>query len=486
MGGETKVARHKQHGALTARERIDALLDEETFFEVGLLNHSDQPGMEERTPADGKICGYGRIAGRDVAVVADDRTVLAGTGGRVGFRKSETVINAAIARGFPIVALCEGGGARLPDIQGSDGLSSMGFTTASTGRRRQVPSATAILGDSFGQPNWKAALSDFSVQVRGTCLAVSGPRVLEVATGEKIDALELGGVDIHTKQSGLIDRAAADEVEAIHLVQRFLSYLPSHSGQTPPKTQGDPTAEDRQSSLETLVPEAPKRAYDMANVVETIVDAGSVFQIKPDFDKSVITCLARLDGEVIGIIASNPKFSAGAMGPNGCIKSTIFICLCDSFNIPLLFLHDIPGFFVGKAAEERGIAAKIIMFLQALALSSVPKISLIVRKSYGMAFSNMAGYGMGADFHFAWPGSDISFMAPSVAKNVMNGLDHGALSEEALREASRPWKAAGLGYLDDVIEPSQTRRVLIASFRLARGSRHGLSERRLADWPTGF
>ncbi len=502
MGGADKLKRTRERGALNARERIARLVDEGSYFEIGLLNHSDVPGMEARTPADGKICGVGRIDSRPVLVKADDVTVLAGAGGRIGSQKSKTAVQLAIDKGYPIVNLGEAGGARLPDIQGSDGLSSMTVGTTLSMRRRQVPMVAAILGECFGSPSWHAAFADFVVQLKGSCMAVSGPRVLEIATGEKVDNEELGGWKLHATVTGLVDVAVDTEEQCFALIREFLAFLPSHAQQLPPRATPEATdsAAARQSKLLTMVPEMSRRAYDMHEVVRTLVDGQHLFELKPLFDRSVITCLARIDGHPVGIVATNPMFSAGAMGPDGCAKCTSFICLCDSFNIPLVFLHDTPGFFVSKSAEQRGMPGKIINFIEALSLATVPKVAVVVRKSYGMAYGNLAGPGMGADFVFAWAGADISFMSRDVAVNVVSPVDQSAsatvqaeqaLRREKLREelhtTSAPWRAAGLGYLDDVITPDQTRQVLIDSLALARGARsNGLSEHALAGWPTSF
>ncbi|MBI3368752.1 MAG: carboxyl transferase, partial [Burkholderiales bacterium] len=442
------------------------------------------------------------IAGRTVTVGADDASVLAGAGGRVGGLKSRTLLQLAIAKGYPYINLGEAGGARLPDIQGSDGLSSMTVGTSAGRRCRQVPMVAAILGECFGSPSWYAAFADFVVQLKGSCMAVSGPRVLEIATGEKVGNEELGGWQLHAKVTGAADRAADTEQECFALIREFLAYLPSHAGELPPAAAPEPAeqAAPRQHKLATMVPAEVRRGHDMRAVLKVFVDHGHLFELKPEFDRSAITALARIDGRSVGLIATNPLYSAGAMGPDACAKCTSFICLCDSFNIPLIFLHDTPGFFVSKAAEARGMPGKIINFIEALSLATVPKIAIVVRKSYGMAYGNLAGAGMGADFVFAWPGADISFMAPSVAVNVMappsSAADPAVQAEQAQRQAqlreelqaaSTPWRAAGLGYLDDVIAPEDTRRVLIDALRIARGNRgQGLGEHRLAAWPTNF
>lgn len=495
MGGADKLARQRERGAMNARERIAKLLDEGSFFELGLLNHSDMPGMEERTAADAKVAGYGRIDGRTVAVAADDNTVLAGSGGRVGGLKSKRLLGLAVEKGYPLINLGEAGGARIPDILGSDGLSSMTIGMDVAQRCRQVPMAAAIFGECFGSPSWYAALSDFVVQVKGSCMAVSGPRVLEMATGEKSTNEELGGWELHARVTGLADRAAEDEAHALAIIREFLSYLPSSARELPPVYRTDEQADARQAKLDSFLPESPRHGYDMHEIITTIVDGGHFFPLKPDFDRSVITGLARIDGRSVGIVANNPRHAAGAMGPDGCDKCASFVALCDSFNVPLIFLHDTPGFFVGKAAEQKRMPGKIINFIEALSLATVPVVSLVVRKSYGMAYGNMGGTGMGTDFVYAWPTADIGFMAPEVAANVVagpkirNAPDPKAVMDkviEEIRQASTPWRAAGLHHLDDVIRPADTRRVLIRSLELARGTDGGRSQRKLAAWPTSF
>jgi methylmalonyl-CoA decarboxylase subunit alpha len=497
MGSADRLAQRKAENRLNARERIEQLLDKDSFQEMGLLGHSDIPGMESKTPADGKICGYGKIHERQVAVMADDSSVLAGSGGRVGGKKYGRLIERAVEKGFPLINLGEGGGARIPDIMGSDGLSSMTIGVKAGLRQRQVPMVATIMGECFGAPSWFAALSDFVVQVKGSVMAVSGPRVLEMATGERATNEELGGWKIHAEITGQADHVADDETHCLEIVREFLAYLPSNARELPPVAEGDSDAAARQDRLLAILPTAHNRGYDMHEIIKVLVDHERIFEIKPDFDRSLITCLARLDGQTVGFIANNPMHMAGATGPDGCDKACAFICLCDSFHIPLIFLHDTPGFYVGKAAEQKRMPGKIINWIEALTLSTVPKISLVVRRSYGMAYGNMCGGDMGALFEFAWPTADISFTAPEVAANVVyrRKIDEAENQEQAwekaveeMRAVSAPWRAAGMGYLDDVIDPVETRAVLIQSLETARGAdgQGCRSERRLAGWPTTF
>jgi acetyl-CoA carboxylase carboxyltransferase component len=451
-GGADKLARQHAKGRMGARERIDALLDAGTFDERGLLAHSDLPEAADRTPADGKVAGFGAIDAREVFVSADDVTVLAGAGGRVGVGKQFRGMQYAVKKGIPCIHLGDAGGARVPDIMGSTGMMSMVYPIDGESRDRRVPLVTAIMGECFGGAAWTASISDIVVQVKGSVMCVGGPSILEIATGEKSSVEELGGWELHARTTGQVDLFAADDAECLALVRRALSYFPSSALAPLPAPRAGAPAGERVEQLLDLVPEDPRQVYDMHAVIDAIVDAGSALELKPFFDGSLITSLARIDGQVVGILANNPKVTAGAMGPGACEKAVSFICLCDSFHIPLVFLHDTPGFFVGKRAEERAMPLRIMNFIEALHQSSVPRISVIVRKSYGMAHCNMSGGNMGNDLLLAWPTADVSFMAPAVAVNVVYGRklaadkSGGPTRAELMEEISRanaPWAAAG-------------------------------------------
>jgi acetyl-CoA carboxylase carboxyltransferase component len=501
MGGPDKVKRQHDQGKLTARERIARLLDPETFLEVGMFNCSDVPGMEDKTPADSKIAGYGKIDGRTVAVVANDFTVLAGTSSRVAGRKEGDVKLGAVRRGFPLVYLGEAGGARMPDIMGSKGLASIGGGGHDTflqmmSRVRKSPMVTAIMGECYGMPTWMACLSDFVVQVKGSAMGVSGPRVLELAISEHLTDEELGGWKVHAEITGNSDRVAENEEECFTIIHEFLSYMPSHCEERPPTK---PVPEDSGSGMDRileLLPEKRNRVYDMNKILQRIVDGGKLFPLKPLFGKSVITSLARIGGEVVGIVANQPFSNAGAMDTNGIDKVISFLVLCDSFNIPLLFFHDTPGFLVGREAERNRVGARVMNFMNALGQITVPKISIIVRKSYGMAFWNMAGSGCATDFLVAWPTAEMSFVAPEIAANVVFA---GKLQDspefisqkeqfvEQMIKDSAPYPAAGMHYIHDVIDPRGTRNYIIRALEICQDRRTGgVSQHRLANWPTKF
>lgn len=496
QGGDERIARQHAKGRLTARERIEALVDAGSFDERGQLARSDLREARDRTPADGKVTGYAAIDARPVMVSADDVTVLAGAGGRVGVAKQAHWMDHARQRGFPCVHLGDAGGARVPDIMGSAGMMSMVYPIRDHAPRdREVPLIVAILGECFGGAAWSAGTADIVVQVKGTAMCVGGPSILEIATGEQATAEQLGGWELHARTTGQVDLFAEDDAHALALVRHALSYLPPNAQQAPPVIEARPPAAPQAEEPAAIVPDDPRQTYDMHALIEALVDADSVLELKPWYDGSLITALARIDGQVIGVLANNPKVTAGAMGPGACEKATSFIALCDSFHIPLLFLHDTPGFFVGRHAEERQMPLKIMNFIQALHQCTVPRVSLVVRKSYGMAHCNMSGGNMGNELMLAWPGADISFMAPPVAVNVVAGrklaqMDEeqaGAAREAMMAELSRanaPWDAAAANLIDKVIDPADTRAELIAAFRLARGAEGRVrSKRRLANWP---
>ena len=500
MGGPKKIERQHGRGRYTARERIDRLLDEDSFFEVGRFAHSDMPGMAEKTPADSKVAGYGKIDGRRVAVTANDFTVMAATSSRTAGKKEHQIKTYCTEKGIPLIYLGEAGGARMPDIMGAKGLTSFGgggfatFTDVMS-RVRYNLFISAILGECYGMPTWMACLSDFVVQVRGTAMGVSGPRVLELALGEKVTDEELGGADVHGRITGNIDRIAEDEDHCMNLIREFFSYMPAHRNEAPPVYAVPEGSGDGMADILSLVPEQRNRAYDMHSVLACIADRDSLFPVKPDFGQSVITTLARIDGRSVGLVASQPMVMAGAMDTDGIDKVISFLCLCDTYNIPLVFFHDIPGFLVGQEAERKRVAARVMNYMNALGQVTVPKIGIIVRKSYGMAFWNMAGSGCATDFLVAWPSAEMSFVDPVIAANVVFGPGKDRSEEKQalvndLIDGTSPFEAAGAYDIHDVIDPASTRDYIIRALDIARGNRgdqdRGIGKHHLANWPTKF
>ncbi|MCL6572840.1 MAG: methylmalonyl-CoA decarboxylase, partial [Bacillus sp. (in: Bacteria)] len=437
----------------------------------------------------------GKVNGRPAVIQAGDRTVFAGTEGNVHIRKSKSIQEFAVKNGLPIFSLNEGGGLRMPDGMGSDGISDKLFPREMLTVHRQVPTMAAILGDSFGGPTWHAVSSDFVTQLQGTCMAIAGPRMLELANGQKVTLEELGGVDIHNKYTGQIDEDGGTEVECIEQLKTFFAYMPQNAGERPSmrNTCDDPYR--LVNEVFDIIPQQKNRVYDMKKIIKLLVDDGVSFDYQRKFGKGLITSFAHLNGHAIGIIANQPNQYAGAPGPQECQKATEFICLCDSYHIPLIFLHDTPGFRVSSEAEKAKMPTKIMVWNQALALATVPKISVVIRKSIGAAYGNMCGPGMGGDLVVAWPTAEINFTGPEVGINVVFAKEL-ARAENPSEERkkllelwsfdSSPYKAAAKHLIDDVIQPNETRKFLSQSLEYLLTSKREKSERLLATWPTGI
>ena len=496
MGGAERVAAVHGAGRLTVRERIDALLDAGSFQEIGTFAASERGADRESTPGDGKVGGHGLVDGRPVTVAGDDITVKRGSSSAVGGARLHRLHEQAIENGNPFVYFGETGGGRIPDMLGSRGFTRMEPLAYLNRRMRRVPMATVICGESFGGSSFYAASSDFCVQVEGSCLAITSPRVVEIATGEAITMEDLGGAAVHARLTGQIDLAVADDHAAIAAVRRFLDYLPPHC--EAPIERRTPLAPPRGRLLSSIVPAERRRAYDMRRLLRGLLDEGTLLELQPGFAPSLITALARLDGWPIGVLANQPMQQAGILTPDSCGKAAQLIALCDSFGLPLLFLHDTPGFMVGRQVEHGRGLDRAMLFQSAVALATVPTISVVVRKSFGLAHHLMCGVGMGADLLCAWPGAEISFMDPDVGANVVHGRELAGLDDRAraarLAELSArmggdsgPLGAAQSFRIDEIIEPDETREVISgylrrAAGRLARTDR----PRHLASWPVSL
>ncbi len=492
MGGPDKLARRRAEGNLNARERLDLLLDAGSFTESGLFGAAIRPEVRDRTPADGKVAGFGLVDGRMVAVVANDFTVLGASSSVVNMKKIRHVKEVANARGLPLVLLGESSGARMPDRMGAAGRGSFGQDPAEYQRLRQSPFVSAQLGPCYGSSTWYACMSDFVVMRKGATMAVASDRVTAMAINQPVDAQTLGGWQLQTETTGLVDLAVDTDAEAIEAVKQFLSFLPSHSSEPPPVAPVPPGSDEACAKILDLVPEERSRVYDMRRVIRAIADQGSMFEIKPRFGRSLTTAFARLDGHSVGIIANNPLFKGGAIDVDACLKVTSFLVLCDSYNLPIVSLVDQPGFLIGLEGEQRGAPGKIINWMNALQLVTMPKISVILRKSYGQAYLNMGG-GRNSDEVACWPSADLGFMAPAVAMNVLYGLKeeddperYRTLYAELTRDTS-PYALAELYEAQAVIDPRETRAWLIATLKVHRLRRTGgVGQHRMANWPTSY
>ena len=494
MGGADKVARLRAAGRRTAREHIAAFVDADSFVEVGMFARSERPEDHAATPGDGKIGGHASVDGRPVSVVADDATVKRATSSLVGARKLQRIYEQAARAGNPFVYFGETAGARLPDALSAVGYSSEPVFPWLARRGRDIPVAAAIVGDSFGGSSFVAGLADFVVQVRGSTLAVTSPRVIEVATGEQVSMDALGGADVHDRVTGQIDVAVDDDDEACRALRSFLSYLPSRAAVEPPRSSSR-ASRSPDPSIGACVPDKRTQTYDVRTVIERLVDDGTYLELKARFGASIVTALARIDGRSVGIIASQPAYLVGSLTPDACAKATRMLCMCDAFGIPVVFLQDTPGFLVGTKVEHDRLLARSMLFLEALCLTRVPRLSVVLRKAFGLAFFSMGGPGMGSDLLVSWPGAEIGFMDPIVGANVLHGAELAVLEGDARREELYrlarelgadfdPRAIAAAMNLDDIIDPADTRAVLADALdRLCASRPWAEQPSLLAHWP---
>ncbi|QWE98169.1 acyl-CoA carboxylase subunit beta [Cupriavidus sp. EM10] len=491
MGGSEKLAKRKAEGVLNARERIDYLADHDSFLESGLLATSYIPEMRERSPADGKIAGYGRIDGREVAIVSNDFTVLGASSSNVNANKVGHMKTVASRRGLPMVFLGESTGARMPDAMGARGIGS-GDKPAQYMRTRETPWASAVLGHCYGSSSWYAALADFSVMRKGAVMAVSSVKLTSMAIGEEVDSEALGGWEVLTGVSGLIDMAVDSDEEALDAVKRFLSYLPSHHNEAPPVYSVPAGSGTQAHRILDIVPESRTRVYDVRKIIPLIVDLDSMFEVKARYGKSVVTALARIDGRSVGIIANNPIAKGGAIDVDACNKATSFMVMCDSFNIPLVFLTDQPGFLIGIEGERRGAVGRVMNWMNALSLVTVPKIAIIMRKTYGQAVLNMGGAG-NADELVAWVSAEVNFMDPRSGVTIVHGVrqqdepeKYATLLKDMERDTSA-WDMGAAYSAHMVINPVDTRNTLKRLLEVHRlRLSGGVGQHLMRTWPTSY
>jgi acetyl-CoA carboxylase carboxyltransferase component len=483
-GGEEKIAVQHERGKLTARERIDLLVDPGTFVEIGIQAgpHSSQRAMEgKEAPADGVITGWGDVEGRPCCIAAYDFTVMAGSMGMTGEFKVGRLREMALQKRMPFIWLLDSAGARIQEAAGSMFAGSGHLFREEVVMSGVVPMVAAMLGPCAAGTAYIPGLSDFVPMVVGQgAMALAGPHLTKAVTGEDISMEELGGAKVHCRKSGVGDLEVADDHECIEAVKRYLSYFPPNCEERPPlRESSDP--EDRMSeALLDIVPESSRQPYDMYEVIREIVDDGEYFDIKPKFARTLITCLARFGGMPCGIVANQPKHLAGILENDSADKAARFINLCDAFNIPLLFLQDVPGFMVGSKVEQAGIIRHGAKMLYAVSRATVPKVTVVVRKAYGAGYYVMCGRAYEPDLIVAWPSAEISVMGPEGAVNIIGRSaieasdDPEATREAMLAEIKKnidPYLAARNDLIDDVIDPRETRPTVIRGLRMAKDKR---------------
>ncbi|MBM3341522.1 MAG: methylmalonyl-CoA carboxyltransferase [Betaproteobacteria bacterium] len=491
MGGAEKLARRRAAGVLNARERIDYLFDAGTFIESGLLATSIETRDADKSPADGKIAGFGKIHAREAAVVANDFTVMGASSAAINMKKIGHMKRVATSKGMPLVMLGESSGARLPDNMGARGMGTLlGQDPQQYMRLRESPWVSAALGLCYGSSTWYCVLADFNVMRKGAIIAVSSSLLASLAMNEQVDAEELGGWRVHAEITGFADQVVDSDEQALDAIKCFLSYLPSNRGEAPPRAPVPAGSGERGADILNLLPASRTQVYDMRKVLQCIVDNDSWFELKARFGKAAVTALARLNGQSVGVIANNPLFKGGALDADACDKIVSFLVLCDSYNIPILMFVDTPGFAIGVEAERKRAPGKIMNFMNALALVSVPKLTVLVRKTYGQAYINMGG-GRNSDEFLAWPTAEISFMDPNYAVTVVSGLKPGEPDFDDKRAAMEKdhsvYDIAAVYAVQDVIRPEQTRDYLIRMLEVHRlRLSGGIGKHLLSSWPTSY
>ncbi len=483
-GGEAKIKKQHDSNKLTARERINALLDEGSFVEIDafVTHRCHEFGMEAvDAPAEGVVTGYGTVDGRLTYVYAQDFTVIGGSLGEMHAKKICKVMDMAAKMGAPIIGMNDSGGARIQE--GVDALAGFGeIFVRNTQYSGVIPQISVIMGPCAGGAVYSPAITDFIFMVDKTSkMFITGPQVVKSVTGEDVSAEDLGGSKVHAEKSGVAHFTAPSDEECIAQIRKLLSYLPQNNLEEAPYTAPVDPINRLSEKLTTIVPDEPNKAYDVKEVINEIVDAGSFFEVQEGFAQNIVVGFARFNGASVGIVANQPKVKAGSLDIDSSNKAARFVRFCDSFNIPLVTLTDVPGYFPGKDQEQGGIIRHGAKLLYAYSEATVPKINVITRKAYGGAYIAMSSKHIGADLVMAWPTAEIAVMGPDGAANIIfkkeiaDSANPIATRAEKIQEYSNkfasPFVAAQRGYVDDVIEPDSTRPRIIAALEMLASKR---------------
>jgi len=483
-GGPERIEAQHAKGKLTARERIEALLDPGSFVELDafVVHRCYEFGLEKRRYlGDGVVTGYGTIDGRLVFVFAHDFTVFGGSLGEMFAKKVCKIMDLAMKVGAPVIGLNDSGGARIQEgVASLAGYGDIFFRNVLASG--VIPQISAIMGPCAGGAVYSPALTDFIIMVRGIShMFITGPQVVKAALGQEVTFDELGGADIHAQFSGVAHFVTDTEEECFELIRRLLSYIPSNNMEDPPyvETGDDPARTDEH--LNSIIPDDPDKPYDVKEVIRSVVDNGEFLEVQPHFAPNIVIGFARLNGHSVGIVANQPLWFAGALDINSSCKAARFVRFCDAFNIPIITFVDVPGFLPGIEQEHGGIIRHGAKLLYAYCEATVPKITVILRKAYGGAYDVMGSKHSGADINLAWPTAEIAVMGPEGAINIIfrkelaKAEDPKALRRKLVAEYRRklanPYVAAQRGYIDDVIEPSETRPKLIAALEMLLNKR---------------
>jgi propionyl-CoA carboxylase beta chain len=483
-GGEDRLKRQRESGRLTARERVEFLLDRDSFVELDKFktHRNTDFGMAERKiPGDGVVTGYGTIDGRQIAVFSQDFTVFGGSLSGAFAEKVCKIMDFAAKVGCPVIGINDSGGARIQEgVVSLAGYADIFLRNVlSSG---VVPQISAIMGPCAGGAVYSPAITDFIVMVRDTSyMFITGPDVIKATTHEEVTMQDLGGADTHSTRSGVCHLEASDDESALMTIRELLSYMPSNNVEDPPFRAATDDPNRRDEALDTVVPENPNKPYDMREIITRVVDDAHWLEVQPDWAQNMLIGFTRIGGYSVGIVANQPAYLAGCLDIDASVKAARFVRFCDCFNIPLVTFVDVPGFLPGTAQEFGGIIRHGAKLLYAFCEATVPKITVITRKAYGGAYDVMSSKHIRGDFNFAYPSAEIAVMGPDGAVNIVFRsqiekakdpvAEKSRLVEEYRRTFANPFKAAELGYIDEVLMPRDTRPRLITSLKALENKR---------------
>ncbi|HZO81489.1 MAG TPA: acyl-CoA carboxylase subunit beta [Candidatus Binataceae bacterium] len=495
-GGEERLRRQRESGRMTARERIEFLLDPGSFVELDKFktHRCNDFGMEQRRiPGDGVVTGYGTIDGRQVCVFSQDFTVFGGSLSGAFAEKVCKVMDLAMKTGCPVIGLNDSGGARIQEgVVSLAGYADIFLRNVMSSG--VVPQISCIMGPCAGGAVYSPAMTDFIVMVRDTSyMFITGPDVIKATTHEEVSMQDLGGADTHATRSGVCHLEAPDDHGALLAVRDLLSYLPSNNVDDPPFVESDDPAERIDETLDSIVPENPNKPYDIRDILNRVVDSGHLLEIQKDYAQNIVIGFARLGGYPVGVVANQPAYLAGCLDIDASVKAARFVRFCDAFNLPLVTFVDVPGFLPGTAQEFGGIIRHGAKLLYAYCEATVPKVTVITRKAYGGAYDVMSSKHIRGDFNFAYPSAEIAVMGPEGAVNIVfrnqiekakdPASEKNRLVEEYRRTFANPFKAAELGYIDEVMMPRETRPRIIGALRALENKRERNPPRKHGNIP---
>ncbi len=495
-GGEDRIKKQHDSGKLTARERIEKLLDADSFIETDIFvkHRSVEFGMDKVEAAgEGVVTGYGTIDGRPVYIYSQDFTVIGGSLGEMHSKKITKVIDEAVKMGCPLICINDSGGARIQE--GIDALGGYGeIFFRNTLASGVIPQISVILGPCAGGAVYSPALTDFVFMVDDISkMFITGPQVIQAVTGEEVSADELGGAAAHSEKSGVAHFASDSEDECFQTIRKLLSFIPQNNLEDPPVMEQDDDPNRLSSDLNQIIPDNPNKSYDVKDIITRVIDNGDFFEIQPSFAPNIVIGFARLNGRSVGIVANQPKYKAGCLDIDASDKAARFIRFCDAFNIPLVTFTDVPGYLPGVDQEHGGIIRHGAKLLYAYSEATVPKLNVILRKAYGGAYIAMSSRHLGADRVYAWPTSEIAVMGPDGAANIIFRKEIQAADDpiefrqqkidEYREKFANPYIAAARGYIDDVIEPQATRAYLIGALQVLEGKRENRPAKKHGNFP---